>query len=132
MPAQEPKPGFQTTEFWVVILTALLPLLTLIFHKDFTNQVQTWATAAAGLATVIYIISRSFVKSAYARAQTNASAKPGDAATAGAATKSGDGAVPGRSAGTGETPASLADRVRALEERMADVPVFTGQGDPTN
>jgi hypothetical protein len=64
-----PKAGIRTTEFWVVIFTALMPALTLISHKDFSSSVQSWATAAAGLATVVYVLSRSLVKSSYAKAQ---------------------------------------------------------------
>jgi hypothetical protein len=131
MPAQEPKPGFQTTEFWVVILTAMLPLFTLIFHKDFTSEVQTWAAVAAGLATVIYTISRSFVKSAYART-SNAAVKPGGAAVTIAATKAGDGAAPARPQSIEEELAELGTRVYALEERMGDVPPLTLQDRGTN
>lgn len=62
------KPGYLTTEFWATILTLLLPVLTLIFHKDFSGQTQAFAAAAAGVATAVYSLSRSFAKSGQAKA----------------------------------------------------------------
>lgn len=67
MNVSEPRTGLRTTEFWITLLTALLPALTIVFHRDFTTQVQTWATVAAGIATAVYVVTRGFVKTRYAR-----------------------------------------------------------------
>jgi hypothetical protein len=66
----EPKAGLQTTEFWVTVVTLLLPVLTLIFHKDFSNQVEAIATVAAAIATAAYSVSRALAKSALVKAGT--------------------------------------------------------------
>lgn len=63
-----PKPGFLTTEFWATLATLLMPVAILVFHRDFSDQVQTIATAAAGIATAVYTLSRALAKSSQARA----------------------------------------------------------------
>jgi negative regulator of sigma E activity len=61
---QEPEPGYTTTEFWVTVLTLAMPAVTLIWHQDFSAQIQTIAVAAAGLASAIYAVVRTLRKSA--------------------------------------------------------------------
>jgi hypothetical protein len=58
------KPGPKTTEFLVTILTALLPLGTAIWHQDFSGYVQAVAAGISGVVTLVYILSRTFVKKA--------------------------------------------------------------------
>jgi len=54
------KAGWRTTEFYVTILTASTPLLTLIFNQQFSSdQIQTWATVAAAIASCVYAMARS-------------------------------------------------------------------------
>jgi hypothetical protein len=60
--------GFRTTEFYVVILTWLLPLATLIWHRDFSSLAVPLSTLAAGIANGAYAISRAMTKSGRARA----------------------------------------------------------------
>jgi len=120
----EPKTGYLTTEFWVVIFTALLPLFTLIFHKDFTDQVQTWAAAAAGLATVAYIISRAFVKSAYARAPKAAAANNNTGAS--------DKVAAGQVSNIHQTVDDLTAKVKVLEEQLRSLDMLTsGNSQPS-
>jgi len=61
------KAGFLTTEFWATVVTLLLPFLTLILHKDLTDQVEMIAAAAAAIASASYSISRAIAKSARVR-----------------------------------------------------------------
>ena len=69
-----PKPGLRTSEGWVALLTLLLPAATLIFHQDFSGQVQAVAAAAAGITTAAYTISRALTKSAQVKASAAVSA----------------------------------------------------------
>jgi len=71
----EPKPGYLTTEFWVTLITLLLPVLTLAFGTDLSSQVPTIAAAAAGLAAVTYSLSRALTKSAQSKAATGTEAR---------------------------------------------------------
>ena len=57
-----PKPGFLTSEFYVTLLVAISPILTLVFHHDVSTSFQQWALIASGVATAIYTICRAFVK----------------------------------------------------------------------
>ena len=69
------KPGWQTTEFYVTALTAMLPILTAVFHRSFTNtQVQGWATMAAAIASGCYAFSRAHSKQAVMTAKVAAMA----------------------------------------------------------
>lgn len=58
------EPGYTTTEFWVTLLTLVMPAVTLIFHRDFSTQIQVFSVAAAGLASAVYAIARTFRKAA--------------------------------------------------------------------
>lgn len=58
------KPGIQTTEFWVTVLTAIGALYTFVEHKTLNWDVQAVAASAAGIASSVYSISRAKVKSA--------------------------------------------------------------------
>jgi hypothetical protein len=66
--SKESLGGFRTTEFYVVILTWLLLLSTLIWHRDFSSLVVPIATLAAGIASAAYAISRAITKSGRAKA----------------------------------------------------------------
>ena len=77
--------GFRTTEFYVVILTWLLPLATLIWHRDFSSLAVPLSTLAAGIANAAYAISRAMTKSGRANAVAAFAANPGGAIAAGAA-----------------------------------------------
>lgn len=57
-----PKPGFTTSEFYVTLLVALSPVLTVVFHHDVSSSFQAWAVIASGVATAVYTIGRVFVK----------------------------------------------------------------------
>jgi head-tail adaptor len=71
------KAGWRTTEFYVTLLTAMLPIITAVFHTDFTGtQVQAWSTVAAAIATVGYSISRSHSKNGALMARAQATAPP--------------------------------------------------------
>ena len=72
----DPKPGYLTTEFWVTLITLLLPFITLVFGKDLSNQVPTIAMAAAGLAAACYALSRALTKSARSKAITAITSLP--------------------------------------------------------
>lgn len=77
--AATPEPGYMTTEFWVTLMTLVLPAVALIFHRDFSNQVQVLSVAAAGIASAVYAIARTFRKtSAEAGARLVASSSPVD------------------------------------------------------
>jgi hypothetical protein len=76
--------GFRTTEFYVVILTWLLPLVTLIWHRDFSSLAVPLSTLAAGIANAAYAISRAMTKSGRAKAVAAISANPARAIASGA------------------------------------------------
>lgn len=63
------KAGWRTTEFYVTIFTATMPLITAIFHRDFSGQVESWSVIASGIATASYALSRSRSKQAVATAK---------------------------------------------------------------
>jgi hypothetical protein len=73
--------GFRTTEFYVVILTWLLPLATLIWHRDFSSLAVPLSTLAAGIANAAYAISRAVTKSGRAKAIATIVANPAGTAT---------------------------------------------------
>jgi|SRR6185312_2636110 len=88
---QEPKPGYETTEFWTTIVVSAIGVLLaagVISPAQASaaqQQAATWAGALVVLATVItYIVGRIFVKhSAYtaaAKIQTAQAAAPDAAA----------------------------------------------------
>ncbi len=74
MPDQAPvamKPGWRTTEFYVTVFAAMSPLLTAVFHREFSGaQVQSWATVAAAVASAAYAISRAHSKQEIAKMNT--------------------------------------------------------------
>ena len=78
--------GFRTTEFYVVILTWLLPLATLIWHRDFSSLAVPLSTLAAGIANAAYAISRAVTKSGRAKAIATIAANPSGAIASGAST----------------------------------------------
>jgi len=78
--------GFRTTEFYVVILTWLLPLATLIWHRDFSSLAVPLSTLAAGIANAAYAISRAVTKSGRAKAIATITANPSGAIASGAST----------------------------------------------
>jgi hypothetical protein len=63
------KPGWQTSEFYVTSFTACMPIVTAIFHRDFTGQIQALATVAAGVATASYSVARSHSKAGATKAK---------------------------------------------------------------
>lgn len=67
------KPGWQTTEFYITVFTALMPAMTAVFNRDFSSQVQNWAAVAAGIATAGYALSRSMSKQAVVKARPTSS-----------------------------------------------------------
>jgi hypothetical protein len=82
--SKESLGGFRTTEFYVVILTWLLPLATLIWHRDFSSLAVPLSTLAAGIANAAYAISRAMTKSGRAKAVAAIAANPAGAIAAGA------------------------------------------------
>jgi hypothetical protein len=72
----DPKAGVFTTEFWATVVTLLLPVLALIFHRDLSGQVQAIAAAAAGVAIAVYSLSRALTKSAQLKASAMQAAQP--------------------------------------------------------
>jgi|SRR6185312_235933 len=92
---QDPKPGYETTEFWTTIVVSAIGVLLAagVISPAQASAAQqsaaTWAGALVVLATVLtYIVGRVFVKhSAYRAAAIVQSAQPtaGDALAAAAA-----------------------------------------------
>jgi hypothetical protein len=122
----DPKTGYRTTEFWTWAITVIvLPVLAVIFHKDFSDQVPIWAAAAAGLATAVYIISRTFVKSAYARAPKAAAADKNAEAS--------DKEASGQMSSIHGTVDDLTAKVKVLEDQLRRLDMLTsgnGQSSP--
>lgn len=56
------RPGLQSSEFWLTLLMALAPALSIIFKHDVSSDLQQWSILLAGVTTVAYTISRSVVK----------------------------------------------------------------------
>ncbi len=79
--SKESLGGFRTTEFYVVILTWLLPLATLIWHRDFSSLAVPLSTLAAGIANAAYAISRAVTKSGRAKAVAAITTNPPGAIT---------------------------------------------------
>jgi hypothetical protein len=100
--------GFRTTEFYVVILTWLLPLATLIWHRDFSSLAVPLSTLAAGIANAAYAISRAMTKSGRANAVAAIAANPAGSLASGAA-----------------QAASLAADIQALRTALDQLPPET-------
>jgi hypothetical protein len=120
-PTFDNKAGWRTTEFYVTLLTALLPIFTTVFHTEFTGtQVQAWSTLAAAIATVGYSMSRSRSKDAsmMAKAQAMAPATPAPVATATGASAS----APAEAVATLplETVVSILARLEYLTESVKE------------
>jgi hypothetical protein len=62
------RSGWKTTEFWVSITTWLLPIFTLIWHRDLSSLAVPLAVVAAGAAQAVYTISRAIAKKGHATA----------------------------------------------------------------
>ncbi|HEY6478440.1 MAG TPA: hypothetical protein VIZ00_00330 [Streptosporangiaceae bacterium] len=62
------RSGWKTTEFWASITTWLLPILTLIWHRDLTSLAVPLAVVAAAGAQAVYTISRAITKKGHAAA----------------------------------------------------------------
>jgi hypothetical protein len=62
------RTGWKTTEFWASITTWLLPILTLIFHRDLSSLAVPLSVVAAGAAQAAYTISRAITKKGHATA----------------------------------------------------------------
>lgn len=73
-PPTEPKAGPLTTEFWVTVFSAIAPVVTFLFQKDLSSQVQPLAASVAALVSTAYVISRAWTKSAYIKASTSRAA----------------------------------------------------------
>ncbi len=58
------KTGWQTSEFWVTILTVVLPILEKVFKLEGDTLTSLLPNLAAILAAVAYIFGRSKVKAA--------------------------------------------------------------------
>jgi len=62
-PPITPKPGIQTTEFWVTILTIAATIIAYFNHGNLPASSTVVAGGASGLAAAVYAISRALVKS---------------------------------------------------------------------
>jgi hypothetical protein len=70
------RTGWKTTEFWASITTWLLPILTLVFHRDLSSLAMPLAVIAAGGAQAAYTISRAITKKGHATAVASMAAGP--------------------------------------------------------
>jgi hypothetical protein len=68
------RSGWKTTEFWASITTWLLPILTLIFHRDLTSLAVPLSVIAAAAAQAVYTISRAITKKGHAAAVASVAA----------------------------------------------------------
>lgn len=56
------KPGIRTTEFQAVIISSLAALGVLVWHQDFTVQIQSIVIAIAGIVNLTYVVVRAALK----------------------------------------------------------------------
>jgi hypothetical protein len=56
------KPGWQTTEFWAMLLTFVIPILEKLFKVDQGTLIAQIGNIAPVLAVIAYIFGRSKVK----------------------------------------------------------------------
>jgi hypothetical protein len=68
------RSGWKTTEFWASITTWLLPILTLIWHRDLTSLAVPLSVIAAAAAQAVYTISRAITKKGHATAVASVAA----------------------------------------------------------
>jgi len=65
-PTTPATPGYTTSEFWLTLLTAVAPALTIALNRDVTSELQVWAQIAAAVTTAVctvaYIIKRTAIK----------------------------------------------------------------------
>lgn len=110
------KTGWRTTEFYVTLITAMLPIITAVFHKEFDSaQVQAWSTMAAAIATVGYSLSRSHNKNGVALAKAKMAAAPPTATAV--SVQADSGAATATVAGEGATALPL-DMVVSILARL--------------
>lgn len=131
----EPKPGYETTEFWVSLIVAALGVLVATGvispaqASEAQQQAATWAGALVIVATAIsYIVGRVFVKhSAYRAAAIIQSAQASASTTAAAAT-------PDPAAGLLDTPPAprYGATLPSASNPPIRVPTSVGFTDPAN
>ena len=98
--AHDGRSGWKTTEFWASITTWLLPVLTLVFHRDLSSLATPLAVVAAGAAQAVYTISRAITKKGHATALASmATASPAMLAAASSASASASAAALAASSG---------------------------------
>lgn len=74
VPATEPPGDFTTGSFWaspstwITITTYLLPILTAVFHRDFSAQAKAIAQIAPMIATGVLLLARNLHKREVIRA----------------------------------------------------------------
>ncbi|HMH90766.1 MAG TPA: hypothetical protein VK586_06725 [Streptosporangiaceae bacterium] len=117
------RSGWKTTEFWVSITTWLLPILTLIWHRDLSSLAVPLAVVAAGAAQAVYTISRAVAKKGHATAIASlaaaspamlAVAQPAAAPPGAPATGAGSPALAGPPGPAGLTGADGAQLIQAM------------------
>jgi hypothetical protein len=105
--AHDGRSGWKTTEFWASITTWLLPVLTLVFHRDLSSLATPLAVVAAGAAQAVYTISRAITKKGHATALASmATASPAMLAAASSASASVSSAAPAVSSAAPASPAA--------------------------
>jgi trimeric autotransporter adhesin len=107
--AHDGRSGWKTTEFWASITTWLLPVLTLVFHRDLSSLATPLAVVAAGAAQAVYTISRAITKKGHATALASmATASPAMLAAASSASASASAAALAASSAAPTAPSALA------------------------
>lgn len=69
-PIKPQKPSYLSPAFYVTVATYIIPIITLVFHQDFSPLVPAVSVAASGVATVAYTIYMAIKNHAYVQAQS--------------------------------------------------------------
>lgn len=65
-----PKPGWQTSEFWLTIFTVIGTLLTALLSTGAAERVATYANSAAGWTATISVVAAAVSTGLYALARS--------------------------------------------------------------
>lgn len=58
----QPKPGYTTTEFWVTIVSNIIAIIAVVFHKNVGLNVSAVSAAGALLGNITYSVTRAYHK----------------------------------------------------------------------
>ena len=67
-PADTPRPGYTTTEFYVTLGFAVAPIVRALTGHDVAGSIDVVATGVSGIVGGVYVLSRAWLKNIHVKA----------------------------------------------------------------